>query len=70
MRDWRKELPPGTLLCRKSDQVFAIVINVDVTSYPGPWHQLHLLVLTAKGELIESSIETGDFYVHWLRVRP
>ena len=68
MRDWRKELPPGTLLCRKADKVFALVISVNVIDYPGPWHQLHLVLLTSQGQIIEDNREVGVFYDQWLKV--
>lgn len=68
MRDWRKELPPGTLLCRKKDKVFALVISIQVESYPGPWTQLMLIVLTSAGELLDLNIESGVFYDSWLKV--
>lgn len=70
MRDWTKELPPGTLLCRKRDKVFALVVSIRVQTYPGPWTQLHLLILTCLGELLDLDIESGVFYDSWLKVRP
>ena len=68
MRDWCRELPPGTLLCRKKDRVLAMVISIRVQSYPGPWTQLYLLVVTALGELLDIDIESGVFYDSWLKV--
>lgn len=68
MRDWHKELPPGTLLCRKKDHVFALVISVRAQSYPGPWTQLYLLVLTCVDELLDLDIESSEFYRQWFKV--
>lgn len=68
MRDWYRELPPGTLLCRKKDRVFAIVISIQVQTYPGPWTQLYLLIITALGELLDLDIESSTFYDNWLKV--
>lgn len=68
MRDWLKELPPGTLLCRKVDKVFALVINVRVQSLPIGWTQLHLMLLTNQCQLTEVSVNTDVFYDSWLKV--
>lgn len=68
MRDWLKELAPGTLLCRKVDKVFALVINVRTQSLPIGWTQLHLMLLTSPGELTEVSVNTEVFYDSWLKV--
>lgn len=68
MRDWHKELPPGTLLCRKKDHVFALVISVRAQAYPGPWTQLYLIVLTCVDELLDLDIESGEFYRQWYKV--
>lgn len=68
MRDWLKELPPGTLLCGKVDKVFALVISVRIQSLPIGWHQLHILALTSACELKEISVSTTVFYDSWLKV--
>lgn len=68
MRDWCRELPPGTLICGKVDKVFALVLSISVQSMPGPWDQLHLLVLTSRGELREIDMESFNFYQSWLKV--
>ena len=67
MRDWKAELLPGTLLCRKSDKVFALVISLNVQYMPN-WVQLYIVLLTNKGELLDLSIESGTFFNHWLKV--
>lgn len=71
MRDWHKEVPPGTMLCRKADRMLALVISVRVVQYPaspGSWHQVHTLLLTTRGELMEDNREVGVFYDHWMKV--
>ena len=67
MRDWQRELPPGTLLCGKLDHMFALVINVRVQQLP-QWTQLYVLVLTSRAQLLESSLSTESFYDRWLKV--
>lgn len=71
VRDWCKELPPGTLLVCKADRsVMALVIcirleigNVD----PPRFSVTHMTVLTNRSELKESSSSFG-FYDAWFKV--
>ena len=67
MRDWFRELPPGTLLCGKMDRMFALVLHVRVQELPN-WTQLNVLVLTSKAQLVETSLSSESFYDRWLKV--
>lgn len=67
MRDWLKELPPGTLLCGKIDRMFALVIHVRVQELPN-WTQLYVTVLTSQCKLIEANMESRNFFNAWLKV--
>lgn len=67
MRDWRRELSPGTLLCGKFDHVFALVLHVSVQYMPN-WTQLRVLVLTSKCKVVEANMEAANFFDSWLKV--
>lgn len=56
------EFLPGTLLYREADKALAIVISAQVKLYPGPWHQLHVLLLTNNGQLVQDDREIDHIW--------
>lgn len=68
MRDWCKEMPPGTLLVSKDDRTIMALV-VCVRSPPGD--MVHMIVLTNRSELRELSCSFylgASFYDTWLKV--
>jgi hypothetical protein len=68
MRDWLKELPPGTMLFHKSERVFALVIQVRIEHLPAGWERMQLLVLSSSCQLQEFNFEASNFYDQWYKV--
>ena len=68
MRDWQQELPPGTLLVGRFDRSYAMVVHVRTEKLPIGWEQLHVLVLTSRGQLVDINLQPKFFYDSWLKV--
>lgn len=69
MRDWCKEMPPGTLLVSRDDRsVMALVVCTRQFK-----RAIHMMVLTNRSELRELSYsldlgDIGGFYDIWFKV--
>lgn len=68
MRDWPKELPPGTLVVSRATGEIGCVINVKVTMYPGPWTSLSILMLISDSLRTVIISDALRFYDDWFKV--
>lgn len=61
-----KALPPGSVISLKNAPETGLwtVISSDVTSYPGPWHQLHMTLL-GRSQLTRVETDSVDFAEKW-----
>lgn len=67
---WKREFPPGTLICRQGSPRASdvhLVIHIVLKTYPGKWTEVCMTTL-GRGRIQELQLEVNNFTTLWSKV--